>query len=252
MWLTVARIPTGSHHESSTLTVGSASGSQQQQVLTGVGRVRAPPGPVALTRRIAQSAPVALVANTFVPVTIQPPSVRSTVVPNGAFSLGLRACGSPLHATHFSPRSTTPGDQRWLCWSVPSASIRTREFTWPLPTARRGQVGLGDLLGHHPEPERVAAVGAEPEPAVLAGRSPPEGRRRGGRRSPAAGKRPRGRTCRRGERVLPRELRRAPDGARASGLSSRHRPVRPPRCRSPGSSPMHEGRVVEQATAVDR
>src|SRR6185369_15496141 len=53
------------------------------------------------------------------------------VVPKRMGSSGLRAWGSPLHATHFSPRSTTPLNQRVFCSSVAMPSSRTSELTCP-------------------------------------------------------------------------------------------------------------------------
>src|SRR5687767_9801986 len=102
-WLTVARIPMGSHHEPSTDTDGSASSQASMSTPEPEVLLRAPPGPAVSTSKIAQSAPVALVANTLVPSTTQPFPLRRTVVPKRLFSPGFGACGSPLQATHFSP-----------------------------------------------------------------------------------------------------------------------------------------------------
>src|SRR5262245_46560830 len=118
-------MPIGSHHVPSTDTDGSLSSHASMSTPEPPSDVLflAPPGPAVSTSRIAQSAPVALVANTFVPSTIQPSPSRLTVVPNRVVSPGLGARGSPLHATHVSPRPTTPSNHRAFCSADPSASI---------------------------------------------------------------------------------------------------------------------------------
>src|SRR5690349_21718899 len=130
-WLTVARSHIGSHQDPSTETDGSASSQASMSTPAPVPLFRAPPGPAVSTSRIAQSAPVAEVANTLVPLMTQPFPLRATVVPNRLLSPGLGACGSPLQATHFSPRWTTPLNHLAFCASVPSASISTSELVCP-------------------------------------------------------------------------------------------------------------------------
>src|SRR5207247_9870632 len=121
-----------SHHEPSICTLGS---ERSQAISSCVSRDavvwRTPPGPAVLTRRIAQSAPLALVANTLLPSTTKPPSTFCTVVPKRIFSLGARACGSPLQATHLWPFSTTSSNQRDFCSAFAIPSRRTSEFTCP-------------------------------------------------------------------------------------------------------------------------
>src|SRR5437879_4778438 len=118
----------GSHQDPSTDTDGSASSQASISTPAPVPLFRAPPGPAVSISRIAQSAPVALVANTLVPLMIQPFPLRATVVPNRRDSPGLGACGSPLQATHFSPPRTTPVNHLAFCASLPSASLSTNAF----------------------------------------------------------------------------------------------------------------------------
>ncbi len=199
---TVARMPIGSHHEPSTSTLGSARSQASISSVSGergvagaarAGGVDQQDRPVARRRRWWQ--------NTLVPSTIQPPSTGVRVVPKRDVSPGARACGSPLQTTHFSPRSTTPRNQRRFCSSSRHGVEQHQRVGVPLPAAGQGQVGLGDLLGHHPEREGVAAQGAEArgrrarrEPSARAGR------RRTGRRSLRRETWPSGRTGRRAAR----------------------------------------------------
>src|SRR5215204_5167507 len=126
-------MPIGSHHDVSISTVGS---ERLHAIINTESPLAAltcltPPGPAVLTSSIAHCAPPALVAKALLPSMMYPPSTFSTVVPKRACSPGLRACGSPLHATHFSPRSTTPLNQRAFCSSVAMPSSSTSELTWP-------------------------------------------------------------------------------------------------------------------------
>ncbi len=131
-WLTVARIPIGFHHAPSYDTDGSRrSHAISSSPSAGPLECRAPPGPAVWTSRIAQSAPPALVQKALLPSTIQPPSTRSRRVPKAAFSPGARVGGSPLQATHFSPFSTTPWNQRRFCASLAMPSRITSEFACP-------------------------------------------------------------------------------------------------------------------------
>src|SRR5579884_674328 len=103
-WLTVARIPMGSHHDLSMLMDGcERSQASRSWASTLPLLCLAPPGPAVLTRRMAQCAPPALVANALQPSTTYPPSTLVVLVPKLLFSVDARACGSPLHATHISP-----------------------------------------------------------------------------------------------------------------------------------------------------
>src|SRR5271170_714244 len=102
-------MPIGSHQDLSMLIDGSER-SHANKICDSTDPVLclAPPGPAVLTSRIAQLAPPALVAKALHPSTAKPPSILVVVVPNAEFSEDARACGSPLQATHISPRSTTP------------------------------------------------------------------------------------------------------------------------------------------------
>src|SRR2546421_11946028 len=129
----------GSHQEPSTDTDGSASSQASISTPEPAPLCRAPPGPAGSTSRMAQSAPVALVANTLVPLTTQPFPLRATVVPNRRASPGLGACGSPLPATHFSPRPPPPVNHLPLCASGPSAAMSTSELVGPPPPPASGR-----------------------------------------------------------------------------------------------------------------
>ena len=170
-WLTVARIPTGSHQEPSTLTVGSASGQASISRLARRRRRRGerPPGPAGSTSRIAQSAP-GRAGREHLRAAHRPAAVdrASTLGPERALLARLRrlrlaAPGDPLLAA--LDDAVEPATALLV---APERVDEHERVRVPLPAARQREVGLGDLLGHHPEPEGVAVQRPEPEPAVLA------------------------------------------------------------------------------------
>ena len=91
-----------------------------------------------------------------------------TVVPNAACSPGARACGSPLHATHLSPRRTTPSNQRSCCSSVPIPSRMASEFAWPSQQRASERSAFASSFVISQSVSGVAEVRTQAQAALLA------------------------------------------------------------------------------------